>query len=962
MSFRIIISLIGLVLSLEAFPTHSLASGRPPAGSIDVEADVAPSFIQRWAQQLDQNQREFAAVDAAASRVVDSLRATDVYLALPRDEALMESGLASIRAGHLARGLATLNTFLEVEQPFELHTRARTAAARVANMLGEHEAVLEHLAAIRTATDARAALADAATADGSGSPAEAHTEAHTDFVDPSDDLLAPYRSLWHARAALATGRWEEARDAALVASDDTTRPIVHEARFIAAEARLHIEDSTASAIREMDALLVRYPEYPQGDRMQVELARAEQRVGSVTAAARRLDNFLWDRPFSGRAPEARVLVAELQEQGGTLRTHSFETRLAHATDLRRRRHWGIARGMLTELLNEAIEDGSRNSFLNEVRFQLALNAYDSAQFSESLHWMDAIEEAGNVGVSQFNRATWRARPLSRLGREQEAYEIMIAYYAQRSGSERHHRLYEFAFDVGNWDAALTHLDDLYTRDRQWESWNGAFTHYMAGNHDRARRLFATLARRATGTTKSRYEYWQARCLEKLGRIDEALELYAGVTARSPYRYYGLQAHNRTLEWNAVLELSAENAENAQQAAAAGSGAPADEDAELAPLVTPWPAPGRIHWDGFEGEPSADFAALQVDDIDEFFRGYPSEFDDSAALDTLIADWAEVFPLAVTAHALWQIGAVEEARKEFRSPLIEFRALDSLARQGRRPRGDRPIRLSNRRWANYIDNRPTEIGWWGITLDTLRFPVPSGASDRRALAARQTTIQSQRSELRPLIRAVARQLGDFYMVRRFALDDDLPSLTTEPLDIRWHEAYPRAYGPDLFESIERYQLNPFLVWALMIVESDMNPDTVSHADAYGLLQVIPKTGDLVALDFGQIDFGVHDLLEPSESLRYGTWYLNELITKFHGQEMLAMVAYNAGPHQVQRWLEWRGDDMDMDEFIETVPYDGARRYPQRIVQYMSILRAVNGLDRHVYIGNDLDPTFEDNIYF
>jgi soluble lytic murein transglycosylase len=99
-----------------------------------------------------------------------------------------------------------------------------------------------------------------------------------------------------------------------------------------------------------------------------------------------------------------------------------------------------------------------------------------------------------------------------------------------------------------------------------------------------------------------------------------------------------------------------------------------------------------------------------------------------------------------------------------------------------------------------------------------------------------------------------------------------------------------------------------------------------------------------------------------SIRYGTWYLSQLLYKFHGQEMLAMVAYNAGPHQVQRWLEWRGDDMEMDEFIETVPYDGARRYPQRVLRYVSIFRAVNGLDREVYLGNELDDTFEDNIYF
>ena len=149
---------------------------------------------------------------------------------------------------------------------------------------------------------------------------------------------------------------------------------------------------------------------------------------------------------------------------------------------------------------------------------------------------------------------------------------------------------------------------------------------------------------------------------------------------------------------------------------------------------------------------------------------------------------------------------------------------------------------------------------------------------------------------------------------------------------------------------------------MIVESDMNPDTISRADAYGLLQVIPKTGDLVAAELGDEDFGVHQLLDPGQSLRFGTWYFAELLKKFRGQEIPAMVAYNAGPHQVQRWLQWRGTGMDMDEFLETVPFDGARRYPQKILRYMALMRVADGLDGWVYMGNALDPVCEDNIYY
>ena len=89
---------------------------------------------------------------------------------------------------------------------------------------------------------------------------------------------------------------------------------------------------------------------------------------------------------------------------------------------------------------------------------------------------------------------------------------------------------------------------------------------------------------------------------------------------------------------------------------------------------------------------------------------------------------------------------------------------------------------------------------------------------------------------------------------------------------WLEAYPHAYGRDAEPAMEEHGLNPYLLWSLMIVESDLNPDSVSHADAYGLLQVIPKTGELIAGGFGQPDFGVHDVIEIEHAFQYGTWYL------------------------------------------------------------------------------------------
>ena len=884
----------------------------PRPGDTDVEAGLERSFLEHWQDQLIGDHELRDAVSSASASVQAAGRSAYVYQGTPRDLAMLDAAAEAVRRREFESGARLAAMFQEVPQTETDLRRARDVLALASLGLGDHETVLEAVA----------------------------------FDAADDSPLAPYRALWRARAALALGQGADAHQAAVHAAELSPRsPLLHEARMTRALALLETDDRVAEGIRAVERELQRYPEYPFLDRVQMALARAELSLDRQDAATRRLRRLVWDRPYAPRADEARALHEEvagpIDESRGTL-----AERLERGRQLRLARHWDQSERVLRPALADALEENASRSLTNEIRFQLALNAYDSARFDDALVELDAIREAGNDGVSFYNRATWRARTLSRLDRHEEAFEGLAAYYSERSNGERDRRLFEFASDLGMWDRALEYLDNRYDRERDWETWDGAFTNYMAGRHDRAAQLWASMARRHSGETQARSQYWQARAYEHLGRIQEALDLYAEVSSDEPWRYYGIQARNRTAEWMAVLPELAEG-----------------ETYDHVDLpTTPALSPGRVHWDGFGERPSAGFTDLGITDPDAFFGGYPAELESPGAIRAFADAYGEQFPEAILAADLLDVGAKEDARKEFRDAIVEFRALDYSFRRGRRVRETRPIRLDHRQWGMFIDNRSPELGWWGIELGPYRWPTPSGGSARAEYARRQMHLSENRDEVRTMIRAAAREVGDYYMVRRFALDGDLDTLHEETEDVRWHEAYPRAYGESMREHIEQYDLNPFIAWALMIVESDMNPDTVSHAFAYGLLQVIPKTGTLCALLFGETDFGINELLEVDGSIRYGTWYLDQLLTKFHGQEMLAMVAYNAGPHQVQRWLEWRGDSMQMDEFIETVPYNGARRYPQRIIRYVSIFRAVNGLDRQVYLGNDLDATFEDNIYF
>ena len=100
--------------------------------------------------------------------------------------------------------------------------------------------------------------------------------------------------------------------------------------------------------------------------------------------------------------------------------------------------------------------------------------------------------------------------------------------------------------------------------------------------------------------------------------------------------------------------------------------------------------------------------------------------------------------------------------------------------------------------------------------------------------------------------------------------------------------------DLEEHIElaasRHGLPAEFVSAVARVESDMNPNAVSHKGAVGLMQLMPATAER---------FGVEDRTDPRESLEGGCAYLAWLSERFEGNAVLVLAGYNAGEGAVLR---------------------------------------------------------------
>ncbi len=169
---------------------------------------------------------------------------------------------------------------------------------------------------------------------------------------------------------------------------------------------------------------------------------------------------------------------------------------------------------------------------------------------------------------------------------------------------------------------------------------------------------------------------------------------------------------------------------------------------------------------------------------------------------------------------------------------------------------------------------------------------------------------------------------------FALDiPDLPRAY-------WEALFPKPYWMDLKKSAVANGLDPYLVASLIRQESEFNPNAVSRANAVGLMQLLPKTGKVVAKEVKLKRYRASQLYTPAVNLELGTRYFRGMVDKFGGSFEYALAAYNAGSDRVDDWLA-QGKYRDPQEFVESIPFTETREYVQAILRNANVYKQLYG---------------------
>lgn len=716
-------------------------------------------------------------------------------------------------------------------------------------------------------------------------------------------------------------------------------PYYHEARaqYIQTGLELGLDMGT-----ELDEFIRTYPDYPAILEFKLARANLNWQNGQKEIALTTVQDLAYLYPWS---PISQKAETWLKEKGLTDRPRTFEEDFARVDALRRARFWDAAETAANEALPKYPES-------YQLMVQHARIAYERSHHEEAAHRFEKILEKLNGETKDKLRPTGVIAYIYRAYGYMGDCDTALKYHAQNAAKlgkkDRARSTMEFALACGALDVAYKNAQLVYSENSSADDLaQFAFIAYLAKDYINARKYWAIAIQNLSGTYKRRANYFLAQATYKAATEPQAQHEQA---ASKPSK-------SKKNSKSKKINLPAPTVELAQKRFKSLLN---DDSSDYYAIL----AQTRLNEIERKGAPAPQTPMIQTFDgksLEGMFRPWASEYtfpekQSPDAIERELKSFEQLFPGLRRVLLFHQAELYRERNAEFRTIAIEAMGITKLSK--------RPV--PNNLWTtklsidgHLVDNRRNSSGYWGCPLNAYRFDLPpkTDTQARQALSEHQQAIYDRAPEVRQFIKKTLFAFHDYYLGRKYTASPRSTCGTDENSDA-CASLYPHAFSQSVIEAAQNNHITPDLVWALMNIESAFNPDSVSHADAYGLLQIIPMTGYKIAEALQDNDFGPYDLIRPEHSIQMGTWYFAQILRKFNGDAALSMASYNGGPHQVARWLTAYGGKVERDAFIELIPYNEARNYVKKGMARLLIFQRIDHHDPSFFfeLPNDLPQSF------
>lgn len=153
------------------------------------------------------------------------------------------------------------------------------------------------------------------------------------------------------------------------------------------------------------------------------------------------------------------------------------------------------------------------------------------------------------------------------------------------------------------------------------------------------------------------------------------------------------------------------------------------------------------------------------------------------------------------------------------------------------------------------------------------------------------------------------------------------------------SHPMPHQSEVVRYSQEVGIDPAWAYGIMRQESRFVTSARSNVGASGLMQIMPDTAKYIARNLGE-SYSASRANSGDTNIRYGTWYMSDILAKLNYQPVLATAGYNAGPNNAKRWQPTYGS-LPADQYVESIAFPETRNYVKHVMENATVYSSLLG---------------------